>query len=136
MIDLASQMNRYMPQYVVGRALELAGKKKKPAVLVLGVAYKKDVKDLRESPALEIIEALHRAKAAVSYHDPFFPFLKIDDIDLKSVALTASALKRFDLVLLVTDHTEVKYDFIRKNARKIFDTRHVYKDTFDNVVTL
>jgi UDP-N-acetyl-D-glucosamine dehydrogenase len=136
MIDLASQMNRYMPQYVVKRALEMVGGKHTPSILVLGVAYKKDVKDLRESPALEIIEGLHHAKAAVSYYDPFFPFLKIDDINLTSIRLEAAALKKFDLVFLITDHTAVNYDFIRKNSRKIFDTRNVYKGNFDNVVKL
>jgi UDP-N-acetyl-D-glucosamine dehydrogenase len=135
MIDLAAQMNRYMPLYVAGRALELAGKRK-PAILILGVAYKKDVKDLRESPALEIIEKLHRAGARVSYYDPFFPFLKIKHINMKSVALKKDLLRKFDLVLLVTDHTAVDYDFVRKNSRLLFDTRNAYKSSFTNVIKL
>lgn len=136
MIDLAAQMNRFMPLYVAGRARELAGGKKRPSILVLGVAYKKDVKDLRESPALEIIEALHRARAAVSYYDPFFPYLKINGIDMTSIDLGKARLAKFDLVLLVTDHSGVDYDFIRRNSRMIFDTRNRYKGEFNNVVRL
>jgi UDP-N-acetyl-D-glucosamine dehydrogenase len=135
MIDLAAQMNRFMPVYVAGRARELAGKKH-PSILVLGIAYKKDVKDLRESPALEIIEELIRAKAKVSYFDPFFPYLKIGGIDLTSVPLTKKSLRGFDLVLLVTDHTGVNYGLVQKNARLIFDTRNTYKGNFGNVSKL
>lgn len=135
MIDMATQMNRYMPVYVAGRALELAGKKR-PSILVLGVAYKKDVKDLRESPALEIIEELRRARADVSYYDPYFPYLKINDINITPARLSRKTIAGFDLVLLVTDHTGVDYELIRKSARKIFDTRNLYKGDFSNVVRL
>lgn len=141
MIDLASQMNRFMPLYVAGKAREMAvggkgGAKKQPNILVLGVAYKKDVKDLRESPALEIIEELRRLKAKVSYYDPFFPFLKINGINLTSIKLGRQALREYDLVLLVTDHTNVNYDFVRANSRMIFDTRNIYQGDFSNVVKL
>lgn len=133
MIDLASQMNRYMPRYVVERIFELAPEAAKDGVMVLGVAYKKDVKDLRESPALEIIDELNRKKVKVSYHDPFFPYLRINGIDLKRTPLDAGSLKKCGCVVLITDHSGVDYDFIRSNARFIFDTRNVYKADFRNV---
>lgn len=138
MIDLASEMNRYMPVYVVERVKGLfeKGTLKNKKVLIIGVAYKKDVKDLRESPALEIIEGLQRNKAKVSYLDPFFPYLKINGINLKAIKLNKAALSKFDCVVIITDHTNVDYVSIRKHSRLIFDTRNVYKGTFANVVKL
>lgn len=137
MIDIASYINRFMPVYVVNKTEELLKEKnisiKNAGILVLGVAYKKDVKDLRESPALEIIEELQRRNSAIAYHDPFIPFLKINGLDLKSVDLTESSLRRYNCILLITDHTSVNYDFIRKNSALIFDTRNVYKKDYDNI---
>jgi UDP-N-acetyl-D-glucosamine dehydrogenase len=107
-------------------------------VLVLGVAYKRDVKDLRESPALEIVELLAHKGADVSYHDPYLPFLKINEIDLKSVRLTPQALKAADCVVIVTDHTNVDYNLVAKEAKMIVDTRNVLKKAADrsNIVRL
>ncbi|MGE5308812.1 MAG: nucleotide sugar dehydrogenase [Deltaproteobacteria bacterium] len=136
MIDIASQLNRFMPVYVTQRAEELVAGKKKPEVLVLGVAYKKDVKDLRESPALEIIEGLLHNKMRVGYYDPFFPYLKINGIDMISEKLDRKTLKRFDLVILVTDHTGIDYDSVRRNSRHVLDTRNTYKGSFKNVSKL
>lgn len=140
MIDLASKMNRFMPKYTVERVKEMLKKQgrgiKKANILVLGVAYKKDVKDLRESPALDIIKELSEEKAKISYFDPFFPYLNIDDINLKCVKLDKKTLSKVDCVLLITDHTGVNYDFVRFNSRLIFDTRHVYKEKFANIRAL
>lgn len=140
MIDLASYVNHYMPHYVVERvkkALKEKGREIKDAkILVLGVTYKKDVKDLRESPALDIIEFLTAEKANVGYFDSLAPFLKIGDIDLKRVSLAGNSLKKYDCVILVTNHSDVDYDFIRDNAKLIFDTRNVYKKDYDNVERL
>jgi UDP-N-acetyl-D-glucosamine dehydrogenase len=138
MIDLASEMNRYMPIYAIERVKGLFEKQtlKNKKVLILGVAYKKDVKDLRESPALEIIEALQRNKAKLKYFDPFFPYLKINSINLKAIKLNKAALSKFDCVVIITDHTNIDYDLIRKHSRLIFDTRNVYKGNFANVVKL
>jgi len=139
-IDLATYMNRYMPLYVVERVDGILTEQKKmlsgSRVLVLGVAYKKDVKDLRESPALEIIEGLEDKHVHVSYYDPLFPYLKMNDIDLRSIELSENSLKRFDCVVLVTDHSDVDYEFIRKNANVVFDTRNVYKKDYKNVIKL
>ncbi len=140
MIDLALEMNRYMPHYVVERVQESLDEANKTIVnaniLILGVTYKKDVKDLRESPALEIIEFLQHAKAKVSFCDPYIPYIKLNDINLKGVALTPANLKKFDCVLLITDHSDVNYDLVQKSAKLIFDTRNVYKAKFTNVVKL
>jgi len=140
MIDLASEMNRYMPKYVVERVAELLEEKNSSIegakVLVLGVTYKKDVKDLRESPALEIIEYLQHRKAKVNFFDPYIPYIKLNGINLKGINLTKDNLKKFDCVVLITDHSDVNYGFVRNNAKLIFDTRNVYKGTFANVVKL
>lgn len=140
MIDLALEMNRYMPHYVVERVEEVLEENNKSIVnaqvLVLGVTYKKDVKDLRESPALEIIEYLQHAKAKVSFTDPYIPYIKLNGIDLKGTNLSKDALKKFDCVVLITDHSDVDYEMVQKNAKLIFDTRNVYKDNFNNVVKL
>lgn len=140
MIDLALQMNRYMPHYTVERIQELLtakGKKMAGAkVLVLGVTYKKDVKDLRESPALEILEFLLAKKVKLSYYDPFIPYIKLNHLNLKGAALDAKTLKSADLVVLITDHSGVNYNLVQKNAKLIFDTRNVFKGNFTNVVKL
>jgi UDP-N-acetyl-D-glucosamine dehydrogenase len=140
MIDLALEMNRYMPHYVVERVQESLDEANKTIVnaniLILGVTYKKDVKDLRESPALEIIEYLQHAKAKVSFCDPYIPYIKLNDINLKGVALNPANLKKFDCVLLITDHSDVDYAMVQKTAKLIFDTRNVYKAKFNNVVKL
>lgn len=131
-IDLASHVNSQMPQHVIskvaeslnGRGIALKGAK----ILVLGVAYKKDVKDLRESPALEIVELLKVSGAKLSYYDPYLPYLKIHGINLTSVKLAKDVLRKADCVLLITDHTNVDYDFIARNAKMIVDTRNVFKN--------
>jgi UDP-N-acetyl-D-glucosamine dehydrogenase len=131
-IDLASQVNSEMPHHVVSKTIEGLNTRRKPlkgsGVLVLGVAYKKDVKDLRESPALEIIDMLMHGGASVSYYDPLFPYLKIGDIDLKCAKFSKEVFKAADCVMIITDHTNVDYDFVARNSRFIVDTRNVLKD--------
>lgn len=140
MIDLASYINHFMPRYVIERVKELLKNNqkdiKKAKILILGVTYKKDVKDLRESPSLDIIEILEAQKIKVDYFDPFIPYLNIKNINLKSISLTKTNIRKYDCVLLITDHTKVDYKFIQKNAKLIFDTRNVYKKDFDNVERL
>jgi len=140
MIDLASYINHFMPEYVVERVESLLRKKgkelEKANILILGVTYKKDVKDLRESPAIEIIEKLKEKKVKVDYFDPLIPYLKINQFNLKSIDLNKKNLKKYDCVILVTDHSNIDYEFIRKNTKFIFDTRNVYKKYFDNIEKL
>jgi len=140
MIDLALAMNRFMPHYVVERVEELLKKLNLSIegahVMVLGVTYKKDVKDLRESPALEIIEYLQKVKALVSFYDPFIPYIKVNSLNIKGSFLNKNVIKKSDCVLLITNHSDVDYGMVQRNAKVIFDTRNVYKAKFDNVVKL
>ncbi len=137
MIDLAAYMDHFMPKYTVGRVVKLLKTKgiamSKAKVLILGVTYKKDVKDLRESPALDIIEELRKRRAKVGYFDPLIPYLKINDINLKSVSLSRSNLQKYDCVIIVANHSSINYDFLRRNAKLIFDTRNTYKKNYSNI---
>ncbi|MDE2027863.1 MAG: nucleotide sugar dehydrogenase [Candidatus Omnitrophica bacterium] len=133
-IKLAADTNHDMPAYAVDRLKKMVAKPLKNAkVLVLGVTYKKDVKDLRKSPAIRLIELLKK-QTKVDYYDPLIPFLKIDGIDLKAIALTPAKIKSYDAVIVAVDHTAVDYDLIYKNARRIFDTRNIYKEKRDKKV--
>jgi UDP-N-acetyl-D-glucosamine dehydrogenase len=131
-IKLASDVITYMPEYVVQRVAGILNKEKikLPAakVLIIGVTYKKDIKDLRQSPSIDIIEILEKKGVSVSYHDPLIPYLKLRGVNLKSAGLTAVNLKKFDFVIIATDHSSLNYGFILKNSRRIFDTRNVYKN--------
>ncbi len=140
MIDLAAYMDHFMPKYTVSRVVKLLKTKgipiSKARVLILGVTYKKDVKDLRESPALDIIEGLRKRKAKVDYSDSLIPYLKINGINLKSVFLSRDKLKKYDCLVVITNHSKVDYEFLRKNTKLIFDTRNVYKKDYSNIVRL
>ncbi|UCH12386.1 MAG: nucleotide sugar dehydrogenase [Candidatus Omnitrophota bacterium] len=131
MIDLAAKTNLFMPHYVVRRIEGLLNEKGKEVsgtkILILGVTYKKDVKDLRESPALDIIELLQGKGARVSYSDPYILYLDINSIRTKGVKLTQAILKKNDLVILVTDHREFNYKMIANSARLILDTRNAFE---------
>jgi UDP-N-acetyl-D-glucosamine dehydrogenase len=135
MIDLASYIDHFMPEYVVERVDKALGKKKisNSKILILGVTYKKDVKDLRESPALDIIEKLQKKKTKVDYYDPLIPYLRVNNINLKRSPLNFTKLKQYDCIILVTGHKGVDYQKIRKNAKLIFDTRNIYKKNYSNV---
>ncbi len=130
-IKLASDVISHMPDYVVERVAQVLDHHgqslAKSRVLVIGATYKKDVKDLRKSPALDIIGILAAKCSEVSYHDPLIPYLKINDLNLKSVALSAGKLKDFDCVVIATDHTAVNYKKLLEGSRLIFDARNVYK---------
>ena len=131
LIDLAAQINSYMPQYVVekiGRMLNFASKPVKGSqILVLGVAYKADVSDTRDSPGLAVIKLLKEQGAIVKYHDPFVPRVRIDDAQFSSEALTDKTIAIQDCVCIVTNHSALNYAKILKNAKLIFDTRNAYK---------
>jgi len=133
-IKLAADTNSNMPAYAVLRLKEMLGKSfKKARVLVLGVTYKKDVKDLRKSPSIRLIELLKK-EIQVDYYDPIIPFLKINGLDTKSIALTPANVKGYDAVVVSVDHTAVNYELIFKNARLIFDVRNVYKAKTDKKI--
>src|SRR2546430_3691091 len=108
-IELAGEINAEMPEYWVAHVVERLNEQGKAArgsrVLVIGVAYKKDIEDVRESPALDVIRLLAQRGAVVSYHDPHVPALREDGIDLKSVPLGADTLAAADCAIIVTDHS-------------------------------
>jgi UDP-N-acetyl-D-glucosamine dehydrogenase len=140
-IELAGEINRTMPEWVIGKVMEALNQRGKALkgsrVLMLGIAYKKNVDDMRESPAVELMELLVARGALVEYtdpHVPVFPRMREHHFDLKSVPLTAQAIAGYDLVLLATDHKAFDYDLVRKHARLIVDTRGVYLDPAPNVV--
>jgi UDP-N-acetyl-D-glucosamine dehydrogenase len=127
-IKLASDINQSMPRYIVHRIKQKVGELKGKQILIIGVTYKKDVKDLRKSPALDLIEALEEEKAKVSYHDHLIPYLKYNGIDLKSKELTDMLLSQIDCVVIVAEHAAVDYDYLLENSKLVFDTRNVYKN--------
>ncbi len=139
-IKLASDIITAMPHYVVTRLereLRREGKKLPGArILVLGATYKKDIKDLRKSPALDIMELLIDRGSEVSYHDPLIPYLKFDKLRLHSASLSDALLRRADFIVIATDHSSVDYAFIRRHARRIFDARNVYAGVSDPKITV
>lgn len=129
-IELASEINTSMPRYVVGRvqdALNEHGKSLNGSkVLVLGTAYKPDIDDLRESPALDVIALLREKKANVIYHDPYIPHIDHEDWKLDSVPDYLKASKEADVVVIVTNHNAYDYPELLKQSRLIVDTRNAY----------
>lgn len=134
-IELAGEINNKMPQYVVDktvRALNEAGKSLKDAkVLALGIAYKRDVDDMRESPSVFVMEILRDWGADIQYCDPnvpVFPEMREHDFDLSSLPLTPEVLAAQDAVILLTDHTDFDYDMIAEHSKILVDTRGKYRD--------
>jgi UDP-N-acetyl-D-glucosamine dehydrogenase len=133
-IELAGEVNTGMPYWVVDKVVEALGEDGKPIkgakVLVMGVAYKKDVDDLRESPSLKVIEILESRGAKVSYNDPYVPSLRArklrhyETFDLDSVDLEDRTIAEADCVLIATDHSAYDYDRIVRHARRVVDTRN------------
>jgi UDP-N-acetyl-D-glucosamine dehydrogenase len=140
-IELAGEINRAMPEWVIAKVMEALNDRSKALkgsrVLVLGIAYKKNVDDMRESPAVELMELLVKRGARVEYadpHVPVFPKMREHRFDLKSVALSPESIGRFDLVLLATNHDAFDYKMIQAHAKLIVDTRGVYLDPAPNIV--
>ena len=130
-IQLADEVNSSMPAYWVSKvqdALNDAGKALRGSdVLVLGVAYKPNTSDIRESPALDIIHLLQEKGALVSYHDPFVPTVHVDGLDMASVAALEPALAAADCVVIVTDHTAYDWATMRGMAKPVVDTRNALR---------
>lgn len=133
-IELAGEINTFMPHYVVERVASGLNERERSLkgskILICGVAYKRDVDDLRESPALKIIELLEQAGSEVHYHDPFIPTLRETrkyKKHKKSEPLTAETLSRFDAAIITTDHTGVNYELLVENVPLVFDTRNATK---------
>ncbi len=130
-IELAGEINDSMPEYVVRQVCATLNRAGKPLngskILVLGVAYKKDIDDVRESPALRIIERLRQERADLSYADPHVPSVTIDGETLEAVELTQEALTDADCVVILTDHSAFDFSDIASKARLVFDGRNAIK---------
>ncbi len=126
-IALAGEINRRMPEFVLDKTMRIVsdqGKSLKGAkILILGVAYKKDIDDPRESPSAEVLHLLAQRGANLTYHDPHVAEFREFGLNYKSVPLTKENLESSDLVLILTDHTDVDYGFVVKHATTVFDTR-------------
>ena len=140
-IELAGEVNTNMPRWVVGKVMDALndhGKSLKGAkILMLGIAYKKNVDDMRESPAVEIMELLQAKGAIIEYtdpHVPVFPTMRAHYFDLKSITITPQTVEGFDALVLATDHSQFDYAMLQQNAKLIVDTRGVYQDHYDNVI--
>jgi len=132
MIEVASEINTSMPKHVVSLITNALNDERKPLngsrILVVGVAYKADIGDTRESPALDVIKMLKERGAVVSYHDPFVPDLSEEGMDMASVDLTPEALSSVDAVVITTDHARTDWQMILDNARLVIDTRNATKN--------
>ncbi|UCD93493.1 MAG: nucleotide sugar dehydrogenase [Candidatus Zixiibacteriota bacterium] len=130
-IELAGDINSHMPEYVVDRIRRILnehGKSVKNAnILILGVTYKRDIKDTRESPALDVIKLLEKEGARLHYNDPYISEIKWDGDSHHSSKLTPALMKKVDLTVVLTDHTSYNYQWIVDNSKLIFDTRNATK---------
>jgi UDP-N-acetyl-D-glucosamine dehydrogenase len=130
-IQLAGEINAEMPTYVVGKVVDALNGERKAVnganILLLGVAYKRDVDDVRESPALDILRLLEMRGARLLYNDPYVPQLRLNGITLESQPLTSTLLAAMDCVVIVTDHTDYDWVSIESTARVIVDTRNVIR---------
>lgn len=132
LIELAGEINNYMPEFVVERLMKQLNQQKKALngskIFCLGVAYKKDIDDLRESPALKVIEHLEKNGAEVFYNDPFIPSFKHRGQEYTSIEVNEMNLHSADAVLILTDHSAYDAEFVVKYAELIFDTRNMIKN--------
>jgi UDP-N-acetyl-D-glucosamine dehydrogenase len=130
-IEIAGEVNAEMPEFWVGKVVDRLNDRGKAVrgsrVLVLGVAYKKDIDDVRESPAIDVIRLLEHRGAVVTFHDPHVPVLRDDGRELTSVPLTRETLAQSDCVIVVTDHTGVDYDLVARHAPIVVDTRRALR---------
>jgi len=130
-IELAGEINTDMPNYVITKTMEALNEHKKSLngskVLILGLAYKKDIDDLRESPSIELIELMRHKGAKVDYNDPYIPKThkqRQHDLKMTSKRLSAKMLAGYDVVIISTDHSDYDYDWVVKNSKLVVDTRN------------
>lgn len=135
LIELSGEINQYMPQYVVERVYRIMNRFKKPLngskILILGVAYKQDVGDYRESPALKVIELLEEQGVVIDYHDPYVPSFTNKGKEYINRELTKETLNDSDLIIITALHSIYNYEFIQTNSIFIFDTKNAMKDIKD-----
>ena len=142
-IQLATEINSSMPAYVVSKTMDILNNQNKSLngsnILVLGIAYKPNVSDFRESPSLDIIDLLQQKGALVSYNDPLIPLLNFEHFNMASLELTVPILKTFDCIIIATHHSDYDWGWICQNSNAILDTRNAtgfLKKQYNNVVKL
>jgi UDP-N-acetyl-D-glucosamine dehydrogenase len=140
-IELAGEVNANMPDWIISKVIDALNERslhlKGAKVLVLGIAYKKNIGDTRESPSVVLMEKLKKKGAVVVYSDPYvpvFPKMREHHFDLSSIDITPDNLSGYDCIIIATNHDDFDYKLIRKHASLIVDTRGVYRELFDNVV--
>jgi len=135
-IALAGEINRKMPEYVLDKAWRVLNKLgiafSKAKILILGVAYKKDIDDYRESPAMDVIKVFKKNGANLEYHDPYIPSFSEHGIEMTGKELTENLLKESDLTVIITEHTNIDYNFIVKHSKAVLDTRNATKNIKEN----
>lgn len=131
-IALAGEINRQMPSFVREKAIRVLNKlgiaPSKARILVLGVTYKRDLGDCRESPALDIIKLLKKDGAKITYHDPFVPKFREHYLEMEGQPLTESLVREHDLTLIATDHSQIDYGWVVEHSRAVLDTRNATKN--------
>ncbi len=136
-IELSGRVNRSIPKWIVQQLKKKLPKKKRYRILILGIAYKKNINDCRESPAFEIINILRKNRFSVNFNDPFIKNLpktrKYDFSNIDYIRLNRKSLKSFDAAILITDHDNFNYKFLKNNLKLIIDTRHKFKGRIENV---
>ena len=130
--NLAKKTNLKIQKWIINKINKNLEKNKKNKILILGVAYKKDISDIRESPAINIISKLIK-KNKIEYFDPFVPIIEIEKKKIKSIK-TLKDIRKYNIVILLTDHSNLPYNSILKNSRKIIDTRGIFKINQNNKV--
>jgi len=140
-IELAGEVNSSMPEYVLNKIVSGLNTQKKAIngsrILMLGIAYKKNIDDMRESPSVEIMQLIQKCGAEIHYSDPYvpvFPKMRRYSFDMKSVDLTTESIQGYDCIVVGTDHVDFDYKMIRENAKLIVDTRGTYRGKYENVV--
>ena len=140
-IELAGEVNTRMPEWVINKTAEALNSVGKPIkgskILVLGIAYKKNVDDMRESPSVQLLELLSEKGAVIEYSDPHipqFPKLRNHFFEMSSIELTPERISSFDCVLLATDHDAFDYEMLAQNAKLLIDTRGKYRDPLPNII--
>ena len=135
-IELASEINTSMPRYTVTRIQDALNRYKKPLngskILILGVSYKPNINDMRESPALDIIHLLREKGAVVAYNDPYVPEIEIEGVQMFSEKELSSFLEKADLVAIITNHDKFDYKMILEKSQLIFDARNAMKEIGKN----
>jgi len=139
-IELAGEINSSMPDWVVDKLMLALNDRRKTLkgskVLVLGIAYKENIDDMRESPALEVMEILVKKGATIDYSDPYipvFPKTRKHHFEMKSVNITPDVIKQYDAIVITTAHKDFDFEMIKKHAQLILDTRGVYRILADNI---